>query len=669
MLRLTRWQWIVLGIPVIAVIGFLLVAAGLQIQAWGVSWIWAAVILMFGGWRWLLVRWTQPATQQLEQVLAAVTEDLQAEIANGLTVTSTPVNSQQLETALQAILQATREDPPIWDDWPTFWQRCQAVMTTIADAYHPEVKYPLLNIYIPQAYGLLRGTVDDMDRTLEKLAPVLNQVTVGQAYQAYEIYRQLEPSVRKLWRIWNWAQWLLNPAAAAARTVSQRSSNQAQQQLLVNLSQLLRETALRNLAQRAALLYGGSPLPSPVLAPEAPLPEAKTATLQEILDQVEPVATLTQKPINLLLVGRTGAGKSSLINTLFQAELATVDLLPNTDAIHTYHWQAPTGESLTLMDSPGYEQIARSDLRSQVLDYATKADLLLLVTPALDPALQMDADFLKTVSHDVPDLPILIAVTQVDKLRPVKEWSPPYDWQRGNRPKEKAIREATLYRQERLGQYCHAINGHADGNYEAGDLFQCILPIVTQAKAASRTAWNTDALALCLLATLKGAQQVRLARFLRSRSARATATAKLIDRYALQMTTTQGLTSLVKSPILRYLSMLMTGSELMASVLMEKIPVEQAPVVIGKLQLAYDLFSLLNSDLERNLSFDLLAVWPLLLDDNSPPEKSAWALGHSLVEYWLQDLTASQLKDRYQGYLPANGSNHTCSPLHPPVIP
>ena len=41
---------------------------------------------------------------------------------------------------------------------------------------------------------------------------------------------------------------------------------------------------------------------------------------------------------------------------------------------------------------------------------------------------------------------MITVVTQVDRLRPIREWQPPYDWQRGDRPKEVSIREATDYR-------------------------------------------------------------------------------------------------------------------------------------------------------------------------------------------------------------------------------
>ncbi len=620
MVQLKRWQWIVLVLPLIMVVVFVMILAGLQLHTWGLTWIWAVILLIFVGWRWLLVHWTKP--REIERIVQAVRAEL-------TTVTADGANNQVLEAALQPILTAAREDPPVWDDWPAFWQRCQTVVATVAHHYHPDVKYPLLNIYVTQAYGLIRGTVDDMDRAMTQLAPVLNQVTVGQAYEAYEIYRKLEPSMGKLWRVWNWAQWLLNPAAAAAKAASQKSSTQANQQLLVNLSQLLREMALRNLAQQTVALYGGDNLPAIFAAEQSKVLDngAKTATLQSILAQATPTETVEQTPISLMLVGRTGAGKSSLINTLFKTDLAAVDVLPSTDKLQQYSWQLDTGESLTLIDSPGYEQIERGDFRELVLDQAAQADLLVLATPALDPALQSDKTFLHDLKATVQPPPTVVVVTQVDRLRPVREWQPPYDWQTGQRPKEVSIRDAVAYRVETLDQSA-----------------ETVMPLVTYDR--DRTAWNDDALALKLVETLGNAKQYRLARFLTNQSALATAAAKLIDQYSFQMTTTQGVTELLKSPILRYISRMMTGSDLLATVLIEKIPVEQAPVVIGKLQLAYDLFNLLAKD---NSSFDLAVLWPTLLNNDASPEQNAWAFGHALTAYWLGETT--QLNQAFEQYL------------------
>lgn len=632
MVQLKLWQWLILATPIASIVTFLMVSAGLQIHQWGISWIWAIFTLIFVGWRWLLVQWTQPMVNQLESIVAEVSKELEDKQSDRLAGDDA---TKQAETALQNILQQTRNDAPIWEDWQTFWQRCQEVIIAVSRIYYPNVRYPLLNIYIPQAYALIRGTVDDMDRWMQQLSPALNQVTVGQVYQAYEVYQKLEPSARKLLQIWNWAQWILNPALAVAKRASKRYSDRATDQLLINISQMLREVALRNLCQQAIALYGNAPIPNlESSVSTAALPKAQTQTLRDIIEESEPADTLEQKPVNILLTGRTGAGKSSLVNTLFQADKADIDVLPSTERIQNYNWQVSTGETLNLWDSPGYEQINRADLRERVLNYAKTADLLLLVTPALDPSLQMDADFLQDIKQEITDLPAIVIVTQVDRLRPIREWEPPYDWQTGDRPKEKAIREATKYRAELLENVC-----------------QQVLPVVTGDINASRIAWNGDALSIALIEAIAPTKQLRLARFLRDREARTLAAAKIIDRYTLQMATTQGLTSLLKSPVLQFISTISTGSPNLAYLLAEKIPVEQLPVVIGKLQMAYDLYSLLGTGDSNKLNFDLLSLWPLLLENPEAPERNAWAFGHALVEYWTQNLTVIQLKERFELYL------------------
>jgi uncharacterized protein len=628
MIRLKPWQWIILVSPIAVIISFLLISAGTQIHAWGLSWIWAVFTFVFVGWRWLLVRWTKPAINQIEAVFAEVREELETTTENNLVIETD--RTKAVETALQNILTAAANDLPIWEDWQTFWRRCQDLVVAISHIYNPQVKYPLLNIYIPQVYGLIRGTVDDMDQWMQKLSPVLNQVTVGQAYQTYEVYRKLEPSARKLWKVWNWAQWVLNPLTAVAKKASEGVGNRASQELLINLSQLLREAALRNLCKQAIALYAGTKieLPTPTL------PQVKTQTLRDILTQAEPPEIVAQKPVNILIIGRTGAGKSSLINTLFQNELAAVDVLPSTDTIQNHHWETENGETLNLWDTPGYEQVKREDLRDLVIDYASNADLLLLVTPALDPALQMDVDFLQDVKSEVADLPIITIVTQVDRLRPIREWQPPYDWEKGEKPKEISIREATKYRQQLLENFANLV-----------------LPVVTNDPKNNRNDWNIEALSSGLLAAIDPAKQLRLTRFLRNLETRTTTAATIIEHYTFQMTTTQGIAALLKSPVLQFISTLSTGSPTLAYLLAEQIPIEQLPIVIGKLQMAYELFPLLNIDNSKSRNFDLLSLWPLLLENPSTPGRNAWAFGHALIEYWTQDLTIEQLRTRFDYYL------------------
>lgn len=658
--RLERWQVGVLVAPVGAIASLLLVAAAIQIHSWGISWIWAVVLLGGVGWRWLAARWLREQT-----VLGTTVETTERAIADlkdqAATIPDIKVGDRRAIAAQEVLdncLIEAAEDGPIWENWEQFWQRCQELVRGTALVYHPDEKYPLLNIYVPQAYGLIRGTVDDLDRWMQQLSPILGRVTIAQAVGAYETYQKWEPSVQRLSKVWNLAQWVLNPAVAAARLMSQGSGDRATQELVSNLGQLMREAALRNLSAQAIALYSqedyqsdGSPkltLSTTLSTTPKPVPP-QTSTLREIFNQATPPETVETQPVNVVLMGRTGAGKSSLVNTLFSDRLAETDVLPSTDEFAAYQWTLETGERLQLWDSPGYEQVDGAVGRDRLVDVAQAADVIVLVMPALDPAPMMDREFLQAVqgidgdnTGDRKTVPVVAVVTQVDRVRPKREWEPPYDWRRGDRPKEINIRDAVAYREEVFGEKVTAV-----------------VPLVTW--EGDRPAWEADALAKLLLAQLEPAKQERLARFLQSLEARSVAAAGLIDKYVFQMSTTQGLTTFLKSPALQFISTLTTGQPGLAYLLAEKIPVEQLPVVLGKLQMAYDLFNLLStpdftqvSDLTEANSgagFNLLELWTLLLPATDDIAQDAQAFGKALVEYWTQDLTAEELSDRYKHHL------------------
>lgn len=628
MWKLKRWQWVGLATPPILLIMGLFLVAGTQLHAWGLSWVWGLVAIAIVAWRWLLGRWTQPNQAALEDSLATVRSQLQDTL--GETAQSVP--PEQIEAVLRQTLEASQGDLPIWEDWPTFTQRCQTLIRDIAHLYHPEVKYPLLNIYVPQAYGLIRGTVDDLDRYMRVAAPALNQVTVAQVYQTYETYRALETPLKRIGIALDLSRWLWNPVGAVAREIGRPLGDQANQQLLVNFSQTLRETALTILCKQAIALYGGTT----ALEFATATPTSQQAqTLRELMEQAETTQTVTTAPINLLLIGRTGAGKSSLINTLFEASLAAVDVLPSTDKIASYRWETPSQDTLILWDSPGYEQVERADFRQQVLDQATQADAILLVTPALDPALEADVNFLQAIAQSGHEAPCLGVVTQVDRLRPVREWAPPYHWQTGDRPKEQTIRAAVEYRQEQFGE-----------------AVRHVLPIVTRSETDQREAWGHDDLAMQLVEAIAPAKSYKLAQFLRSREARITAATRLIERYAVQMSSGQGLVALVKTPLFAFLSARFTGTPELGTLLAQSVPAEQVPIVASKIMLTYELAGLLQEQGSLFRPGEILALWPLILDTRErSPAQNAWAWGQALIEYWTKDLSVSALKSRFKHYL------------------
>jgi Flp pilus assembly protein TadB len=123
MVKLRPWQWVILTLPLVLIISFIVIAAGLQIHAWGLNWLWAVIVLVLVGWRWLLALWTRPTLNRLEAQLTKAKEQLVAEVeATTATGASTAVDA---EAALEKILAEAKDDPPLWEDWNPFWQRCR----------------------------------------------------------------------------------------------------------------------------------------------------------------------------------------------------------------------------------------------------------------------------------------------------------------------------------------------------------------------------------------------------------------------------------------------------------------------------------------------------------------------------------------------------------------
>ena len=169
--------------------------------------------------------------------------------------------------------------------------------------------------------------------------------------------------------------------------------------------------------------------------------------------------------VRLLVLGQAKAGKSSLINALLGEAGARVDVVPCTRSIRRHRAALPGATiDFSLLDSPGYGDDGLSEeLLEEIQEAASAADLVLLVLDATQPARNRDLEMLDSVrasfaSRPERRLPPVIAVlTHIDGLRPVLEWSPPYDWREPQRPKEIAIRDAVEYNSQVFGARVAAV--------------------------------------------------------------------------------------------------------------------------------------------------------------------------------------------------------------------
>ncbi|MFA0237029.1 MULTISPECIES: GTPase family protein [unclassified Vibrio] len=156
------------------------------------------------------------------------------------------------------------------------------------------------------------------------------------------------------------------------------------------------------------------------------------------------------EPVRIVLVGQTSSGKSSLINALKQELVAEVDVLPSTDTSTVYNAFVDDND-VRVVDLQGLD--GNSKTEALMLKEMTQADVVLWVLKANQSARDLDKqlkdrfdafyDDPKNISRKKPI--VVSVVNQVDRLKPVDDWQPPYDLENPTSTKAKIIAQALEY--------------------------------------------------------------------------------------------------------------------------------------------------------------------------------------------------------------------------------
>jgi len=396
-------------------------------------------------------------------------------------------------TAVEAL--AAGADPATLTSRDAVLDLALRTVETVARIIHPEDKDPLWRFTVPEALALSERVSRQLGPFVADNIPLGDQLTIAQVIQIYR-WRGLVDTATQAYDLWRLVR-LLNPVAAITTEARERLTKRLYTGARDELARRLTRGFVTEVGRAAIDLYGGR------LRVSAEALSAHQST-QAIRDRA---VDERGEPLRILLAGQISAGKSSLINALAKEVRAAVDVLPATRgfipyALKTGAHGADALPPTVLVDSPGITPDAAEITR--LAAEAGACDLLVWVAAANRADRETDRRALAEIrswfaAHpDRRQPPMVGVVTHIDLLRPVQDWSPPYDIANPKSAKAQTIRSA-------MDQIGSDLGIHLDQ----------MVPI---ALADGRTPYNVDVLWAELTEALPDAKRAQLIRRLRSAS-------------------------------------------------------------------------------------------------------------------------------------------------------
>lgn len=309
-------------------------------------------------------------------------------------------------------------------------------VSVVARSMHPERSDPLLHFTLPEAFAVIERASAGLRDFAQTHLPFGDRVTVAQVMWVYR-WRSILPIVEKGFDIWRVVR-LFNPISAVTQELRERYTRQIYQVGREHIARRLAAAFVKEVGKAAIDLYGGNLRVSGTRLAQ----HVTQASLQDI----EALDAIEAEPIRILVLGQTGSGKSSLINLLTQSLDANVDVVPATRLQVSYRVTREGLPAALLIDTPGLD-LDRADGGTALAREAEGCDMLIVVSAATRAARAADREALEALRRHFAATglrlpPVLVALTQIDRLRPFGDWSPPIDVAAPVGEKAKAVKRA-----------------------------------------------------------------------------------------------------------------------------------------------------------------------------------------------------------------------------------
>lgn len=281
----------------------------------------------------------------------------------------------------------------------------EEVLRLVAGHFHPKSSQPLAEMTVPDTLMVIERAARELRMQVSEQIPGSHRITLAQVGGVRRLkgrYDQFSPLIKLL-------QASVMPQSLLRQLLGDMVLGSVFQAGSKNVQRWLLQEYIRKIGFHAIELYGGL----------------------VVLEDDRPLEDAHPEPLRILVLGRVNAGKSSLVNALFGELVAATDAVPDsTTGVAPYRLERDDALRALVYDTPGFDS-GGVDLAA--LDKASlDADLVTWVTAADRPDRAEERARLDRLRQSLADParrapPLLVALTHIDRLRPLREWDPPYD--------------------------------------------------------------------------------------------------------------------------------------------------------------------------------------------------------------------------------------------------
>ncbi|PKG38339.1 GTPase family protein [Psychromonas sp. Urea-02u-13] len=328
------------------------------------------------------------------------------------------------------------------------WNQINEVGLAMMEFVATEFDKKALDFSIPEGLQLFEEISRRYKLVVKEYIPIVDILKISHLKAGYDAFDKYGELGQKLIKAAVWANHAknayMNPAKLAIDLVNQQSTSGMTKGFVDEMQLNAKQALLDEIVSVAIDLYSGR-----FSFEESEVTESSVAEKDE--QRIAPEL----EPIRIVMVGQTSAGKSSIINVLKEDLVAEVDVLPSTDGTTVYNAQLDDMD-IRVVDLQGLDGNQKTE--QSMLSEMTQADLIVWVLKANQSARELDKtlnakfnDYYQNGSNISRKKPAVICVVnQVDKLKPINEWTPPYNLDEPTTAKGKIINQALAYNQKLL---------------------------------------------------------------------------------------------------------------------------------------------------------------------------------------------------------------------------